>query len=445
VSAVVGAVFLLLVVAAICFIPARPSIAIGLLITLYGVEQMLMAHLPFMIPYSALYNFTVGGAGVVAIVSAFYRFGAPKTPAPYITLVGLFFAYTCASFLWTDAPITAREWLTHFVAEVPLCVLVPIFALRRYEDFNAPIRFVLAVSALVSLTLLVNPGFAFGGRTYLVGMATVLSPAEMTGAALVLLTALDRRVLGFFAKIRIPMAVIMALALYRSGARGQFLLALALPAFLYLSKRFTTGLTTAASTVLAIAVAAIIGLAVVALDADLPTLQIQERYSAESLGEGMQMRLHFIEKSLSGENPLFGHGVAGWSFMHNHSDLVSKLDRGRITYPHNSLAHVYFELGFVGLILFASIIAVSLLQARTLLRSTPRDHVAHRIAGALLLYFLFSFGLSLKQNTYLAILGFYLSASMITVLMVLVRQESRQVVLGTGNRRIQSRAIGQHV
>ena len=445
-SFAIGAMLLLLVLSAMCVIPARPSIAIGLLITLYGVEQMLMAQLPFMAAYSALYNFTVGVAGSIAILSALYRFGTPRIPTAYLCVVGLFFLYTCISILWTDAPITGREWLAHFIAEVPLCVLIPIFTLRQYDDFKAPIRFVLAVSVLVSLTLLVNPASAFGGRTYLVGIATVLSPAEMTGAALVLLTALDRDVLGLFARVRIPTALLMATALYRSGARGQFLLAIVLPLLLYLSRRFTTGLSAAASTALAVIVAAAVGLGVVAFDTDLPTIQVEERYSAESMSESLRMRFEFIEESLTLDKPIFGHGVAGWSFMHNYSDVVSKLDRGRIMYPHNSLAHVYFELGLVGILLFVGLIAVALLQARILLRSIPRSHVASRLAGALLLYFLFSLGLSLKQNTYLAILGVYLSASMISVLMVIARQEFKGASIESrAHQRPHARPMGQHV
>jgi O-antigen ligase len=406
-------------------VPSRPSIAIGLLITLYAVEQMLMALLPFLAANSALYNYTVGAVGALAVVVALYRFGAPHTPRSYLALVGFFFLYTCASFLWTPAPITAAEWLTHFVAEVPLCVLVSICTLRGYEDFKAPIRLVVVISTLVSVTLLTNPAQSIGGRTYLVGLATVLSPAEMTGAALVLLASVDRDTLGFLARVRAPIGIALALALFQSGARGQFLLALALPLILFFGRRLSAGLTGALTTVLAMLVAGALTLALFVFDADLPRVRAPDRYSISALAEGLGQRAQFIRESLTFERPIFGHGVAGWSYMHNHTDFVSKLDRSRITYPHNSLAHVYFELGLIGLVPFVALIALTIYQGVGVVRALARDPVLQRLAGGMLLFFLFSFGLSLKQSTYLAILGFYLSGSMIAVLSTNARQWAR--------------------
>ncbi len=437
---------LLLIIGATCYVPARPSVAIGLLITLYGVEQVLMAQLPVFASYSTLYNYGVGGVGVLAILIGLYRFGAPRISIAYTLLVVFFFLYTCVSGLWTEAPATARDWLTHFVAEIPLCVLIPICTLRGYADFRAPIQLVLAISTLVSVTLLTNPAYSFAGRTHLVGQATVLSPAEMTGAALVLLTSLHRDTLGAFWRLRIPAGIIMGLALYRSGARGQFLLAIALPILLYLSRRFSASLSSAAFAVLGVVVSAGMLLTLVALDVELPGMRLQERYSVESLQQGLSERSHFIRKSLSLDRPIFGHGVAGWSFMHNHTDRISKLDRSRITYPHNSLAHVYFELGLVGLIPFVALIALTLSQGRRLLRTSARDPVAYQLASGLLLYFLFSFGLSLKQNTYLAILGVYLSGSMMSALSMLPRSGFEDAAGLPGDRhRAGARKAGRHV
>jgi O-antigen ligase len=94
-------------------------------------------------------------------------------------------------------------------------------------------------------------------------------------------------------------------------------------------------------------------------------------------------------------------------------------------YPHNSLAHVYFELGVIGLIPFVALIALTIYHGIGVLRAFARDPVLQKLAGGMLLYFLFSFGLSLKQSTYLAILGFYLSGSMIAVLATSARQWAR--------------------
>jgi hypothetical protein len=403
-----------LVLSAICAIPARPSIALGLLITLYGVEQMLMSQLPFLAAIPAGYNYTVGFASAVAIGMALYRFGAPRVPRGYVAWFAFFFLYTCASALWTDAPITAREWLIHFVAEVPLCVLLPIVTLRQYEDIRLPVQLVVAVSVLVSISLLFNPAQEIQGRTYLVGLATVLSPAEMTGVAFVMLVVLDRETIGVFARVRWPIAALLALALFESGARGQFLLALALPALLFLFTRLSRGLAGAAATVLVGVVGAAVVLLIAMFDTELPRFQ-KERYSVAALSRGFGERMGFIRESLTLDKPIHGHGVGGWSYMHNHVDSVSKLDPTRITYPHNSVVHVYFELGIVGLIPFLALIAIPIRESFRLLRAHAHDSVLARVVGASLLYFLFSFGLSLKQNTYLAILGFYTSGVMIAV------------------------------
>ncbi len=112
--------------------------------------------------------------------------------------------------------------------------------------------------------------------------------------------------------------------------------------------------------------------------------------------------------------------------MHNHIDGERDRMLGFVLYPHNSLAHVYFEFGVVGLFLFGSILYTGARNARVLLARYKNDPELRSLTAAIAAYLAFSFLLSLKQSTFLAAIGIYLSTSMLCALIELRTSETME-------------------
>lgn len=89
---------------------------------------------------------------------------------------------------------------------------------------------------------------------------------------------------------------------------------------------------------------------------------------------------------------------------------------GVLQHPHNSLAQAYFELGLAGLVLFLMLLGRGLSGARGLLAVSRKDPVLRSLVAMTLAYLGFEFLMSLKQATFMAALGFYLSVSMLEAL-----------------------------
>jgi len=112
--------------------------------------------------------------------------------------------------------------------------------------------------------------------------------------------------------------------------------------------------------------------------------------------------------------------------MHNHRDAERSQMKGLTLYPHNSLAQVYFEFGALGLLLFCSILFIGVRNARYLLARYKNEPGIRSLVTAVAAYFAFSFLLSLKQSTFLAAIGFYLSGSMLCALIQLSKTDSSE-------------------
>lgn len=98
----------------------RPSIALGLLITLYTSEQIIMRTFPFFAEHQSAYNYIIGVICIVAIIVSLFRSGFPKInlSLPILYLCLLFLGWS--SLLWTKAPNMAQFALIQFTMEGPL-------------------------------------------------------------------------------------------------------------------------------------------------------------------------------------------------------------------------------------------------------------------------------------------------------------------------------------
>ena len=222
----------------------RPSAAIGLLVSLYATEQILAGGLPFIDAYGSGFNVLIGVVCVMAMGVAVVRFGLPRLPVGYLGTFAALFSFVCISLAWTSSPVLGAKWITHFAAEIPLAILLPLVTLRRTDDFRPPVQVSILLAVIAALGVIASPLIvSYTGRTHLTEGGTVLSPAEFTGMAFVFVVILDRRFLGVLATFRIPIAIILAAGTLLSGARGQFLLAIGLAGMIRLARLYSTPMT----------------------------------------------------------------------------------------------------------------------------------------------------------------------------------------------------------
>lgn len=416
-----------IVIAAILWIPARPSVAIALLIGMYGSEQVLAAAFPLLVANGSLFNFVIGGVGMLAIIVSVLRSGFPRPPVELLIAFGLLFFLTCTSLIWSSGPILGTEWVTHFVAEIPLAILLPIATLRRFDDFKPVVQVSALLATLVALSTIISPIISsYSGRTYLTEGGTVLSPAEFTGLAFVLVATIDKRFLGFLAGVRIPIAGALAAGTLLSGARGQFLLAVGLVALIFLARRYSTRLTGLVATIILLLVAVPIAFVVIFSDLGLPSFRASKRFTQESVTAGFEIRLGLISESLTLERPIVGHGVGAWSFMHNRVDATTTQLDSMTLHPHNSLAQVYFELGIIGLLLFGWILSIGVRNIRLLFSIHRTNAPLRSVVAAFTAYFVYAVLLSMKQSTFLAAMGIYISIASLTALIETSRAQETE-------------------
>jgi O-antigen ligase len=417
IQVILAYIVLALIVIAILWTPVRPSIAVGLFIAMYGSEQVLAASIPSIANDSALFNFIIGGVGAIAIATSIFRYGLPRLPFELLVAFSIFFFLIGMSLAWTTGPILGSYWVTHFAAEIPLAILLPITTIRRFEDLKPLAIVLILLSLCVALGVVASPIISsYSGRTYLNEGGTVLSPAELTGLALIFACVLDGRFLGVLRGLRIPIAVVLALGTLLSGARGQFLLAVGLVTLVLVARRYSNFVAGIAFTIGLLLIAVPIAFVVIFSDLALPSFRASERFTEDSLRAGLELRFEMIEKSITLESPIFGNGVGSWSKMHNQIDSIPANLEAATLHPHNSLAQVYYELGIVGLLIFLWILSIGIRLCLRLYALHANDPPLRSTIALAACYFVYSFLLSMKQSTFLAAIGIYLSIALLCAL-----------------------------
>jgi hypothetical protein len=414
----------------------RPSVAIGLLIGMYAAEQLLTPQLGFLGSDSTVFNFFVGVVCLFAATIALIRKGVPRVPTELAAVFSGFFLVVTLSLAWTTGPKLGTYWITHFIAEIPLSIILPIMTIRRLGDIKPMCQLVVLLAFCAALGFVTSPlTMIMAGRTLLTDEGTILSPAELTGAGLILIALLPGHFLGMLARFRVPIGVLLAIGTLVSGARGQFIISVVLVTLIVIARQYSTqmaGIVATIGIVVASAVAAIIW---TTTEIVLPGFQSSDRFSSESISDGIAIRLDLLYRSLDATSPIFGNGIGSWSRMFNGFDLEPRLIESLTVHPHNSLAQSYYETGVVGLGLFVWLIAIGLRHVAHLRQHSGEDRTLASLSETFGAYLAYSFLLSLKQSTFLACSGVYVS---VAILSVLAGAANRQASLPIEQARLNS-------
>ena len=383
----------------------RPSIALGLLMTLYSSEQIIMRTFPFFVKHQSAYNYIIGVICIVAIIVSLFRSGFPKInlSLPILYLCLLFLGWS--SLLWTRAPNAAQFALIHFTLEGSLAIFLPFFVIRRFEDFSYPFLLAIVIASLSSISLIVTPVMGGGGRTILLEGSGPLSNAELIGVSMIFLSAGNSSTLGSFSQVRLPLLALSVVGVFLTGARMQFVISLILCSVIIVLisrepfKRKVFGLSLFTLIIFILGYVA----------SDLLSSTFEHRFSINYIKEAFSARLSMIFIPLGSvlDNILFGKGLMGWAY--------DVFDMDTYSYPHNSIFQVFYELGIVGLFIFVSIILSGFRLMVKSYKKLKMLSIEYSLGLSISAYFLYSFLLSLKQGSFMSCLGIYMGASCLFV------------------------------
>ena len=394
----------------------RPYLAIPLVFSLYAVEQILMRFHPFFQGHPTFYNYFIGLVCFLGLLFGYQKNGVPKPsfiPIAFL-LFGLLMLSWC-SFLWTSAPKSAFGALLHFTLEAPLMFFLPLFTISKPHDYKV-IAIVSAFFALgLSMVIIFSPVSGISGRNLLIAEGTVLSPSTTILTAIIFfLFTRDYEKSGIITIFSLSIPLIMLLALFMLGARIQFFLAVIITFYCYIffikgKQKFFI----AYSLSILIAIGSFMFFTGLSLHdyrgKNKPGIKneaLNMRFTIDDLVRGVSQRIEMITPAFSSTAPLFGNGIMSWSH------LVFGKDEYR--YPHNSVIQLYYEVGIIGLFLFLGFNFYGVKQGMSYYNRNKNKGYLRKIGLMLLCYWLSSFILSLKQETFMSCIGIYTAIGMLS-------------------------------
>jgi hypothetical protein len=401
---IVLAVFLAFAVA----ITWRPSVVIAMALCVYSFEQWALANSSFFALHSTAINLGFGLLTLEAVLVVISRGQNPFNPATLALgawLVVYFWAgITC---LWAlDRETSFFLYRYYAPYNITFILLLPM-VLQKPEDIRSGLVATLFFGTFVMALLLMGTSIHGWGRTIEVAhgqgvvnrvgkLETRLGPlaiAETCGQ--IMIVAVLMRFSGvnkLWAYGRWIVAFMALLLIYRSGSRGQLIAALmSLVMFMPMRsgiKQITGWIATMVSLCL------IGGIAVFAFAG----VEDQTgRWNLESMQSTFSStRLDLVSKLMAfwANSPAFN-----WFFGIGSSASFDARVCG--TYPHVVLVEILGELGFMGLFLYLTFIAIVVRDGIRLFSLQKEEPIQRAVAVTILAMFTYQMLLTFKQGSFI--------------------------------------------
>lgn len=377
----------------------RPAIALALLFSMFPLEQLLQANVPFFVAHSSTFNILCGVMALVATTLHWLR--RPDTLVGAVNGVSLstygLFLFAAMSVLWTQNPAWAAETVRD---GAPYAVVLLIFTpllVNDIEGFRAFAKATLVLSLLIALQLLANPNLElYTARLVLeIDAAQKSNPlviGTMGGVMMILAALLEFEKSWRWTLIRYAGAFVGLGIGLLSGSRGQVLFAFVMALVFFPMSRKIADLRRfvgAAGAGAALLVATYLGMRTfISADNDL-------RWSSDSLYYGGFGRLENAVDLLAAwiKQPVyFLTGLGYFSF-------AAIPNRSGDGYSHVMMADALGELGVIGLTLY---VLFYVLAVRAIIRvfRTYREFPDLRgTIAAMTAMLAFNFLLQNKQGT----------------------------------------------
>jgi hypothetical protein len=377
----------------------RPAIALALLVSMFPLEQLLQANVPFFVAQTSAFNILCGVMALLAVGLHWLR--RPDTLVGSINGVSLcvfgLFLFAAMSLLWTRNPAWAAETVRDGAPyAIVLLVFTPLLV-NDMEGLRAFAKATLVISLLISLQLLANPNLElYTARLVLeIDAAQKSNPlviGTMGGVMMILAALLHFEKSPLWSLIRYSSAFVGLGIGLLSGSRGQVIFAfLAAVLFFPMSRQVADlrrffGAAFAAAT---LAFAAFLGLRVfISADNEL-------RWSSESLAYGGLGRLENVIDLL-------------WAWIREPAYLLTGLgyfsfaeipNRSGDGYSHVMLADSLGELGLIGLGLYLTFWYLVARTVTQVFRNYGHDPEYRSVVAAMAALLAFNLVLQNKQGT----------------------------------------------
>jgi hypothetical protein len=402
-----GFLILLAIAIGVAYVIFRPQWAVILVLTMFPTKQLMQSYLPTFAAQSALFNFIIFGAVVLAVVSRILKREGAFTGYfnPVLILSLLLYLFAIGTMVYTPAFESALDlfkggwpyWLM-------MIILLPL-TIKNLDDFRSTFTGFLIVGSVICILFFLNPNANFytgrltidygrvGGTEF---RGNPLATATM-GAQLAIVAVLMRpqRATVLLNIVRVS-AVLIGLGLaVASGSRGNTVLAVLAAILFYPVSRpvkdikqfFLTAfglLIMAGATFMAFRI-------FVRLDA-----QQSDRWDVSQWGNTLGERAEPAMRLLSeyASSPMhwfFGLGANA------HSVLVSRV---HMDYVHNMIIEVLCEFGLFGAAILGTVMFLVFRYARRLWSLCSDDPQRRAAVAVLCAMIVFLFLLQLKQGTF---------------------------------------------
>jgi len=378
---------------------SRPAIALALLVSMFPLEQLLQANVPFFVANSSLFNIMCGVMALLATAVHWLR--RPDTLIGAVNGVSLvtfgLFLFAAMSILWTRNPSWAAETVRDGAPyAVVLLLLTPLLVndINGLRDFA---KATLVISLLISLQLLANPNLElYTARLVLeIDASRKSNPlviGTMGGVMMILAALLQFEKSWKWSLIRYAAAFVGFGIALLSGSRGQVAFAfMAAVLFFPVSRRLADprrflGAAGAGGVLL---VATYLGMRVfISADND-------ARWSSDSLYYGGWGRVENAIDLLAAwikEPVYFLTGLGYFSF----SSIPNRSGDG---YSHVMIADALGELGVIGFTLYVTFYVLAVRAVIRVFRTYQDIPDLRSVVATMAALLAFNFFLQNKQGT----------------------------------------------
>lgn len=406
-SVVLGYLILAMVGLGLIGVIFRPQFALVLVVSLYPLKQLIGSYLPVFVQNSAAFNVMVFAAVLLAVLSRIAKRQRPTAGLlNWLTAITVFlYLYATLAIAWSPGN-GAHRWMDGYAYWAMNVVLLPL-TLITIEDFRKSLVPLLLVGVIVAVLFYTNPNASwYSGRftIYIAGRNTVseirgnpLAVGQMGGvvavAAALMLPVRGGPVVNLLRIAAILTGLGLALT---SGSRAQAVLAvLAIVLFYPMARRIknvrqfflTAGGLAAVMGVIAVGLRLFLG----------QTREQTQRWDvanwsqtiSDRIGDAMLLIREYANSPqawLQGLGTNAFSAVSGWP----------------ISYAHNAPVEMLCELGLIGLTLYCLAMYLAFRAGRRLFRANADDTWNRATVATLLGLCFYSFTLSLKQYTFVA-------------------------------------------
>jgi hypothetical protein len=383
----------------------RPASAIAAVICLFGLKQLGQSSHGWIAAHAVVTNFVVAAIVLIAILrrlAAPGAFGRPRSPAYWLALA--FYGYALLSFAWTlDLDDATLVWAHDYPYIVISVVVAPWLATTRTE-LRTAVGWLTFAGGAVVLALMATG--QWGDRGLVVATGSIvdetnpLAIADLAGGIAIAAVFFVPERSRALAWLRLPIAALCALAIVRSGSRGQLLALCASIAVLLPVGYSLLRLRGVALAALALAVVA----TALALGAQSYVHWYDARWDRGTALEDVAGRWAMVttllqEWSRNGATVLFGVG--------NSASFSPRLAG---FYPHNVPLEILGEEGLIGFGIYLSLLGVVVADVITGARRSRGLTADRALIAAVGGYALFTLLVSLKEGNAEGSVTFFLTA-----------------------------------